>query len=165
MSRFAGTGALVRLALRVDRVRLPVWVGAMTLIVVVTAVSFAGLYPDAASRQQFALGIGTNPALRALYGPLHGADQIGGLTVWRQGAIQLVLVSLMSLFVVVRHTRAAEETGRLELVGAGVVGRGAPLAAALATAAIADVAVGAAVAVGMIAAGEATSGRWPSAPA
>ena len=68
------------------------------------------------------MGIGTNPALRALYGPLHGADQIGGLTVWRQGAIQLVLVSLMSLFVVVRHTRAAEETGRLELVGAGVGG-------------------------------------------
>ena len=158
MSRFTGTGALVRLALRVDRIRLPVWVGAMTLIVVVTAISFAGLYPDAASRQQFAMGIGTNPALRALYGPLHGGDQIGGLTVWRQGAIQLVLVSLMSLFVVVRHTRAAEETGRLELVGAGVVGRAAPLAAALATAAIADVAVGAAVAVGMIAAGEAAAG-------
>jgi ABC-2 type transport system permease protein len=32
---------------------------------------------------------------------------------------------------VVRHTRAEEEAGRLELVGAGVVGRAAPLAASL----------------------------------
>ncbi len=158
MTQLAGTGALVRLGLRVDRIRLPVWVGAMTLVVVVTAISFGGLYPDAASRQLFAGGIATNPALRAMYGPLHGADQIGGLTVWRQGAIQLVLVSLMSLFVVVRHTRAAEETGRLELVGAGVVARPSPLVAALATAAIADVAVGATVTLGMIAAGEAATG-------
>ena len=44
----------------------------------------------------------------------------------------------MSILLVVRHTRADEETGRAELVGAGVVGRHAPLAAALVVAAIAD---------------------------
>ena len=40
----------------------------------------------------------------------------------------------MAILLVVRHTRAEEETGRAELVGAGVVGRHAPLAAALITA-------------------------------
>ena len=38
---------------------------------------------------------------------------------------------LMSLLTVVRHTRAEEEAGRQELVGAAVVGRYAPLTAAL----------------------------------
>ena len=52
----------------------------------------------------------------------------------------------MSILIVVRHTRAEEETGRAELVGAGVVGRHAPLAAALLAAAIADVALGVVVA-------------------
>ena len=37
----------------------------------------------------------------------------------------------MSIFIVVRHTRADEETGRLELIGSAVVGRNAALAAAL----------------------------------
>ena len=45
--------------------------------------------------------------------------------------IALALAGLMSILIVVRHTRAEEETGRAELVGAGVVGRHAPLAAAL----------------------------------
>lgn len=153
-----GTWSLVRLALRVDRIRLPLWIGALTLVVVVTASSFAGLYPDVASREQFAAGLGSNPALLALYGPMHAPDQIGGLTVWRQGVIQLVLVSLMSVFVVVRHTRAAEETGRLELIGSATVGRHAPLAAALATAALADLTLGTVVAVGLTAVGEAVAG-------
>ena len=39
--------------------------------------------------------------------------------------------AIMSLLLVVRHTRAEEEDGRAELVRAGAVGRRAPLAAAL----------------------------------
>jgi ABC-2 type transport system permease protein len=154
VSGLTGTWPLLRLALRVDRVRLPVWVGVITLIVVVTASSFAGLYPDVASRQAFGAQIGTNPALLAVYGPLYAPETIGGLTVWRQGAIQLVLVGLLSLQAVVRHTRAAEETGRLELVASTVVGRRAPLAAGVLAAGVADVAVGIAVAAGMVAVGE-----------
>lgn len=158
MSSLAGTWPLVRLALRVDRLRLPTWVGAIVLVVVVTAVGFAGLYPDPASRQVLASSIGTNPALLALYGPLYGPDTIGGLTAWRQGVFGLVLVSLMSLLTVVRHTRAAEETGRLELVGAAVVGRRAPLAAALLTAILADAAIAGGVTVGLVAVGESPAG-------
>ena len=47
----------------------------------------------------------------------------------------------MSLLTVVRHTRTEEETGRLELLGATVVGRYAPLTAALLTAAVANVSI------------------------
>ena len=64
--------------------------------------------------------------------------RVGGLVAWRLGGIALALGGLMSILLVVRHTRAEEETGRAELVGAGVVGRHAPLAAALITAALAE---------------------------
>lgn len=157
MSGLAGTWPLVRLALRLDRARLAAWVGALLLVVVATAIGFGELYPDAASRRQLAAGIGSNPALLAMYGRLE-AQSVGGLTVWRQGAFQLVLVALMSLLTVVRHTRAAEETGRIELVGAAAIGRRAPLAAALGTASLGSTAIGLTVAVGMVAVGQDAAG-------
>lgn len=149
---------LVRLALRLDRARLVVWIGAMTLVVVATAIGFGQLYPDVASRQQFAAGMATNPALLALYGRMEAPESLGGLTVWRQGAFQFALIALLSVLTVTRHTRAAEETGRLELVGAGVVGHRAPLAAAVATAVLAAIAIGLSIAVGMIAVGQQPAG-------
>lgn len=155
-----GTWPLARLALRADRVRLPVWVAAITLIVTATAASFGTLYTDIASRLDLARSVATNPALLALYGRLEAPTSIGGLTVWRQGAIQLVLVALLNLLTVVRHTRTAEETGRLELVGAAAVGRGAPLAAALGVAAVADLALTVLLTVGMVATGEELAGSF-----
>ena len=101
--------------------------------------------------------LGSTPATLALYGRIY-ADSVGGLVAWRLGGIALALAGLMSILIVVRHTRAEEETGRAELVGAGVVGRHAPLAAALLAAAIASVALGLIVVLGVLAAGLAFSG-------
>ena len=42
-----------------------------------------------------------------------------------------ILVAIMAILLVIRHTRVEEEAGRLELVGSAVVGRRAPLTAAL----------------------------------
>ena len=42
-----------------------------------------------------------------------------------------VFVGLLAFAIVRRHTRVEEEDGRLELVGAGAVGRQAPLTAAV----------------------------------
>lgn len=42
-----------------------------------------------------------------------------------------IVAGLMSMFLVGRHTRVEEEVGRDELVRAGVVGRYAPMTAAL----------------------------------
>ena len=54
------------------------------------------------------------PATLALYGRIY-ADSVGGLVAWRLGGIALALAGLMSILIVVRHTRAEEETGRAEL--------------------------------------------------
>ena len=82
MSTLVGTFSLVRLALRLDRVRLPVWV----LVTLATALSTAGaykeLYPDAASRQRVAGTIGSNPAMLAIYGPVYDSS-LGAIVMWR----------------------------------------------------------------------------------
>ncbi|MEO5576528.1 MAG: ABC transporter permease [Gaiellaceae bacterium] len=62
-------------------------------------------------------------------GPAYGSS-VGSLGIWAAGDA-LWIVGLASLLTVIRHTRAEEEAGRSELLGATVVGRQASLAAAL----------------------------------
>jgi ABC-2 type transport system permease protein len=70
------------------------------------------------------------------------------------GGVGAVLAALMSLFTVVRHTRAEEEAGRAELVGSAVVGRHAALTAGLAAAFAADLVLAALVTAGLTGLGE-----------
>ena len=135
-----GTGALARLAFRRDRIMLPAWVYLITVLVATTAYTFKKLYPTAAARAQLVVTGGGNPALRFLYGQLNGSS-IGALTTWRYGVWAAIFGALMTVFIVIRHTRGDEEAGRLELVGSAAVGRQAALTAGLLTAATANVAI------------------------
>ena len=152
MTTLTGSWALWRLALRRDRVRLPAWVLGITLMVVGTASSFEGLFPTAEQRADFASGVVRNTGFRALYGPLFDSS-VGGLTAWRIGAAGAVYAALMSLLLMVRHTRSEEETGRSELLGATVVGRHAGLAAASIHVGIANLGVAVLVTLGFVATG------------
>jgi len=134
----AGTGQLTRLAVRRDRIGVPAALYVIVAAVTGTAYTFKKLYPTAAGRAAFAATGAGNPAFRFLYGRLYG-DSLGALTAWRYGMWAGIFVSLMTIIVVVRHTRTDEEAGRLELVGSAVVGRQAALASALLTAVSASV--------------------------
>lgn len=137
-----GTGLLVRLAWRRDRFMLPLWIVALVATVAATDGAFEDLYPDAASRNGFAQSIQSQAVFRALYGPLYSSESLGGLTAWRLGTIGAVMLALMSIFCVSRHTRQEEETGRLELVGSAAVARLAPLTSALIVAMTANLVAG-----------------------
>jgi ABC-2 type transport system permease protein len=145
-----GTGTLARFVLRRDRIRIPVWVGALTLWLVAVAASFPGLYPTAAARQARAQ-LMANPTARALSGPGYGLDDytFGATLANETLGLVAVLVALMSVLLVVRHTRAEEASGRAELVRSGVVGRQASTTAAIAVVAAINLVLGAAVAVGL----------------
>jgi ABC-2 type transport system permease protein len=147
----AGTGTLLRLALRLDRVRLSVWVLLLAVMPAATAAQYLKLYPTQKSLEAVSAVI-SNPSLVALNGPLF-AVSLGALTAWKIGSTELILVGLMSLLTVVRHTRTEEESGRQELLGAGVVGRLAPLSAALLATVLANVAIAALVALGLVGVG------------
>jgi ABC-2 type transport system permease protein len=125
-----GTTELAKLAFRRDRMLLPIWVYLVLIGTVVNAYTFVHLYKTAASRSALAASGLNNPALLFLYGRLNGTS-VGALTAWRYGVWAALFAALMSIFTVVRHTRANEETGRQELIGSARVGRQAPLFAAL----------------------------------
>jgi ABC-2 type transport system permease protein len=135
-----GTGVLTRFALRRDRVMLPVWVYIVAIEVIVNAATFGKLYKTAAQRASLVATGRDNPALVFLYGRLYG-DSVGGLTFWRIGVWASLFAALMTIFLVIRHTRADEESGRLELIGAGAVGRHAPLVSAISVAVIANIVI------------------------
>ncbi len=99
--------------------------------VAANAYTFAKLYKTESSRAALVASGESNPALLFLYGRLNG-DSVGALTAWRYGVWGALFAALMSVFLVIRHTRGDEETGRLELIGSARVGRQAPLAAAIA---------------------------------
>ena len=152
MSEFSGTGALIRLILRRDRLLLPIWIALPPLFVVVVAAAFVSLYPTAASQQLLAAQIVSSPGFVALLGPVSSAT-IGGLTAWRSSLFAAVIVAGANALTVIRHTRADEETGRYELLGSGVVGRRAPLSASLIVTLFADLVIAALVAAALVAFG------------
>jgi ABC-2 type transport system permease protein len=127
---FAGTRQLVKLAFRRDGVALPVCVLGIAALLAITARDLKALYPTAASRAAVAARAGQNPALRFLLGRLDGTS-VGAFLAARWGVWGAAFAALLTIFIVVRHTRADEEAGRLELVGSTAVGRKAPIAAAL----------------------------------
>ena len=149
----AGTTALLRLNLRRDRVLLPVWIWLLTAMVAASAFATEGLYLDAADRVAAARLINTSPALVALYGPIVDEQGIGDLAMSKLTVMYAMAVMALGLVVVRRHTRVEEESGRAELTGATLVGRAAPLRAALVEASAAAVLIGVLAAVVDIAAG------------
>jgi polyether ionophore transport system permease protein len=140
LAGFAGARQLVRLAFRRDGVILPVCVLGIAALLAITARDLAVVYPTAASRVAVATRAGENPALRFLLGRLNGTS-VGAFLAARWGVWGAALAALLTIFIVVRHTRADEEAGRLELVGSAMVGRQAPLTAALLAAGTANVAL------------------------
>ncbi|MFD8029742.1 ABC transporter permease [Streptomyces sp. NPDC059717] len=135
--QLAGTGTLLRFALRRDRSMIPLWVAINALMVLSMPGTLKGLYGTAAQRADLADQMATNSSLRAMVGPVFG-ESLGALTAWRIGVYAALLAAVMSLLVVVRHTRDEEESGRQELISSAMVGRRAPLTAALLTAAVAN---------------------------
>jgi ABC-2 type transport system permease protein len=130
MTAFTGTGRLVRLALRRDRIQLPLWLLGLILVQAVTISSIVGLYPDDSDRVALAMSSARSPVSLMFNGLVSGPSM--GATVVAQGFLTVAIgAALMSTLAVVRHTRQNEETGRAEMIGAGIVGRHASLTAAL----------------------------------
>jgi ABC-2 type transport system permease protein len=150
VSVLTGTATLVRFVARRERVRIPVYLVIFTVLIVSTAVQSEELYPTAADRAAYVATVTGNPGLIAIVGPAWDVSTVGGDTAWQWGGLGAVVAALMSMFIVGRHTRAEEQSGRSELIRAGVVGREAPLTATLMVAAAASVLAGAVIAVSMI---------------
>ena len=129
MSQLVGTRLLLGLALRLDRVRLPIWLGSISGMMALQVAGIVAMYPSEEEMASYAAVTASSAAAR-MFGAIDGPT-LGSVLMVEMWAIQSVLASLMGIFLVVRHTRLSEQEGRLELVGSTPVGRHASLVAAL----------------------------------
>jgi ABC-2 type transport system permease protein len=136
-----GTWRLLRLAVRRDRVLLPVWIVVLVGLLAGIASTMTTLYATEEERVMGAMLVAATPAARVFDGPASGTS-IGAMTMVETYGVLAILIALMSAQTVVRHTRQDEETGRAELLGAGIVGHHARLTAALVVAFGANVVLG-----------------------
>ncbi len=135
---FAGTGTLLRLIGRLDRIKLPMWLLGLGFLIAITPLSLRGITnaeaeaqgitPEAALAQQATL-LETNGATIALQGPPNAIDTFGGRYAFEIGAFTFAIIGLMNVLLVARHTRAEEETGRTEMVRSASVGAWSSIAA------------------------------------
>lgn len=153
MTALTGTGTLVRMALRRDRVMIPATIATFVAVVGLSAGATVGIYPTEQSRATAAELINATPALVALYGRIYDVTSLGAVSMLKLIGLGTAFVSVFTLLVVVRHTRADEEDGRTELAASGVVGRYAALAAALVVATSAALGLGLLTALALVAAG------------
>lgn len=141
-SPVAGTWRLVLFVLRRDRVRLPVWLLGITAVTGASANAVVGVYGTPERQAAYAATIEGSAVSRLLGGVPRDVDTLGGIISFEVTAFAAVATALMTLFLVVRHTRAEEESGRDELLRSTVVGRHAPLAATVLVAVAASILLG-----------------------
>lgn len=153
-----GTGALLRLFLRLSRRQIAVWAVALLVLVASSVVALEETYPDAAALQARAALL-DSPAAIMMTGPAFAlASYTFGAMVANELALWVfIAVAIMSVLLAVRHTRSEEESGRLEMLRSLPVGRYAPAVAAMLTVTLANVVVGAAVSGGLLASGMAAT--------
>ena len=107
---------LLRAFLRRDRWLYLWWGLGVALLYVSQAWSVDGLYTTQAEFDKAAASMEGNAALVAMAGPARALNTTGGQVTWQAAAFGAICAGLMSMFIVGRHTRAEEESGRDELV-------------------------------------------------
>lgn len=149
---YAGVGHLLGFIARRDRVRAPAWILGVTGVVVAGSASVVGLYSTPEDFATYASVATADAAVKAITGPGYGLDDPteGAIVMNEMSMFTLVGVALIVIFMVVRHTRAEEETDRAELVRAAPVGRHAALVATMIWVGGITVAIGVLVALGML---------------
>ena len=115
--------ALVRRALRDARVRTIAFAYLFAAYSYVQPVGYRHAYPTFAGRLAFAHSFAGNKGLRLFYGEPHDVLTVSGYTAWRVGGTLAIAAAIFGLLAAVRALRTEEDTGRMELVPAGVVGR------------------------------------------
>lgn len=117
----AGLGAMIRLVLRRNRVRLLVWFVVLVGMYEYIVTYYKATFTTQASLDDFAV-LSASPGMRALTGLSPAASTMGG-AVWTKGWMTVVLsLALGVVFLVTRNGRADEEAGRTELLRSRVLG-------------------------------------------
>ncbi|CAM3953211.1 ABC transporter permease [Tsukamurella strandjordii] len=136
-----GLGATLRLVVRRDRIQLVVW---LLLYVAMAASAYSTAktnYTDQAALDSAARAASENPSLVAMFGPVYSAT-VGAVGMIKMVVMMAAALGLLTGLLVIRHTRADEESGRREMLGASAIDRIAPPLAALIESVVLSLAIG-----------------------
>ncbi len=128
---FVNTGKLLMFMLRLGRFRILLWVGAISFFTIIVPVALTDLYPTQQERDVMAQTM-ENPAMTAMVGPGDLDNYTAGaMTAHQMLLLTAVVVALMNILLMNRHTRTDEEDGRLEMIRSLPVGNLANLNASI----------------------------------
>lgn len=139
---FTGTLALFRAQLRLQARGIAPWVVLVAALSVTSVVGYEVVFEDPDDRRRLATSLAANPAMALIFGPVRDLTTADGFNSWRAGNLGAFFTALMVLLLVVRTSRADEDTGQAELLASGVVGRQARLAASVLLAWLASLVLG-----------------------
>jgi len=149
----AAPRALARRAFRDARVRTISFAYLFAAIAYIQPVGYRDAYPTLSSRLAFARSFGDNKAIRLFYGVPHDLLTVSGYTAWRVGGTLAIFAAVFGLLAAVRALRTEEDTGRMEIVLAGSVGRRTAYLSALAAIAAGVLILGLAEFAGLVLSG------------
>ena len=150
-----GWRGLLRLAWRRDRVMISVCLLVLWVLSYYSADAMKTLYTGTEQIVAANQAANTSTGVVAMYGHVYHLDSIGGVGANKLAMLDFLLLAFLVIAIVRRHTRAEEESGRVELLGATSVGRHAPLGAAVLLAIVT------ALVAGFVTIPAAVAGGWP----
>jgi ABC-2 type transport system permease protein len=158
--RLAPLRALLGRMVRDARVRTIAFAYLFAIYSYIQPVGYRTAYPKLTDRLAFARSFGENKAIRLLYGQPHQIATVSGYTAWRVGGVLAIAAALFGLLAAVRASRAEEDSGRMEIMLAGIAGRGTAAAAAVGTVAIGTLTLFCAQAAALLLAGLPAAGSF-----
>ncbi len=133
--------------------RLPLWVIGLGGMIAASALAVPPIYDTPEKIAGYASAVGASPVSYLMSGRQAAIDTIGGIVANEISQVAQLGICLMVVFLVVRHTRAEEETGRAELLRSTVLGRHAATLAGLLYGVSAALLIGLVTTASMLAAG------------
>ena len=121
--RLGAVRALARRIFRDARTRTIAFGYLFAIYAYIQPVGYRHAYPTLADRLGFAHSFAANDALRLFYGYPYSPLTVSGYSAWRVGGTLAILAAVFGVLAAVRALRGEEDTGRMELVLAGGMGR------------------------------------------
>ncbi|MEL4505512.1 hypothetical protein AAEX63_10745 [Luteococcus sp. H138] len=137
-----GLKPLLKATLKQDRKNIAPWVVLISVLSASSIWAWRWIFPELPDRRAFAVAVGANPAMELIFGPARNLLTNDGFNAWRAGSLGAFFAGLMGILIVVRNSRADEDSGQAELIASGVVTRQARLLVAVLMGVIAAVALG-----------------------
>ena len=141
-AEFKHTLTLTKFVLKREKISTLIWLVVLVFLTLVTALGINGIYTTSVDMAGMTETM-RNPAMIAMAGPIFDLNNytIGAMMAQMMLLFTIIAVAFMNIFLVVKHTRKDEESGRVEMIRSLPVGRLSNLSSVLITSVIINVVI------------------------